>query len=344
MAELLSTPAALSATASLSYSPPLPQPFIRGVESTEFGIQINACDHGLDQTLPMLMRLHVGWVKLQVRWGDMQAGPDRIDWTCMDTAIPTLNQNSFKVLASIVTAPAYLRLPPGVNGPPNNFDDYALFVHTFLKRYPGMVQAVEVWNEPNLSAEWDWQIDGAVYRHLLASAYIVIKAVDPSIMVISGALAPTSTDSVWTHVDDHSFIAKFRRYNGDAYTDCVGAHANGPDGIGDIDRVASDYYDTFDQLKPICVTEFGYGLPVQGQAPEGFEWIIRHIVVEQVSTFTQGFAWAKTSGFVRLVIVWNLDYWGPPSDPNSPFALIRPGWESPAIAAIAQLSDEQQQK
>jgi hypothetical protein len=211
MAELLSTPAAPSATASWSYSPPPPQPFIRSAESTEFGIQINACDHGVDHILPILKRLQVGWVKLQVRWGDMQAGPERIDWTCMDTAIPTLNQNGFKVLASIVTAPAYLRLLPGVNGPPNNFDDYALFIHTFLKRYPGMVQAVEVWNEPNLSAEWDWQIDGAVYRHLLASAYIAIKAVDPSIMVISGALAPTSTGSVWTHIDDHSFIAKFRR-------------------------------------------------------------------------------------------------------------------------------------
>jgi polysaccharide biosynthesis protein PslG len=262
----------------------------------------------------------------------------------MDGAIPTLNQNGFKVLASIVTAPAHLRLLPGVNGPPDNFDDYALFVQTFLKRYPGMVQSVEVWNEPNLSAEWDWQIDGAVYRHLLAAAYITIKAVDPSIMVISGALAPTSTGSVWTHVDDHSFIAKFRRYNGDAYTDCVGAHANGPDGIGNIDRVASNYFHWFDQSKPICVTEFGYGLPVQGQAPAGFAWIMHHTVAEQVSTLTRGFAWARSSGYVRFVIVWNLDYWGSPSDPNAPYALIRLGWESPAIAAIAQLSNEQQQK
>lgn len=341
MAALLSTPAApVPASEATPFSPPPPQPFTRGAKPTEFGIQINACDHGVEQALPILKRLRVGWVKLQVRWGDLQAGPNRVDWVCMDAAIPTLNQHGFNVLASVVTAPAYLRLLPGVNGPPNNFDEYAKFVYAFLTRYMGMVQAVEVWNEPNLSAEWDWQIDGAVYRHLLASAYIAIKAVDPSIMVISGALAPASFDSVYTHVDDQSFITKFRRYNGDAYTDCVGAHANGPDGVGDIERVASSYFNAFDQLKPICMTEFGYGLPVQGQAPKGFEWIMRHTVEGQVGTFKRSFAWAKLSGYVRLVIVWNLDYWGPPSDPNAPYALIRPGWESPAVLRISQMLEE----
>ncbi len=338
MADLLATPPTrVHAPSATAYTPPMPQPFTRGAEPTEFGIQINACDHGLEETLPVLKRLHVQWVKLQVRWGDMQASRDRIDWACMDAAIPALSRNGFKVLASVVTAPAFLRLLPGVNGPPNNFDEYAIFVHTFLTRYPGMIQAVEVWNEPNLSAEWDWQIDGAVCRQLLASAYVAIKAADPSVMVISGALAPTPPGSMGTHVDDRSFIGKFRRYNGDAYTDCVGAHANGPVGIGDLHRVATNYFEWFDRAKPVCVTEFGYGLPVRGQAPKGFEWIMRHTVAEQVSTFADGFAWAKSSGFVRLVIVWNLDYWGSPSDPNAPYALMRPDWESPALARIAQL-------
>jgi hypothetical protein len=338
IADLLATPPTLAhAPAVTAYAPPLPQPFTRGDVSTEFGIQINACDHGVEKTLPVLERLHVKWVKLQVRWGDMQTSRDRIDWACMDAAVPALHQHGFKVLTSVVTAPAFLRLLPGVNGPPDNFDEYAVFVHIFVKRYPGMIQAVEVWNESNLSAEWDWQIDGAVYRHLLASAYVAIKAADPSIVVISGALAPTSPGSVWTHVDDRSFIAKFRHYNGDAYTDCVGAHANGPTGVGDLHRVAADYFEWFDRAKPVCVTEFGYGLPVQGQAPKGFEWMMRHTPAEQISTFVDGFAWAKSSGFVRLVIVWNLDYSGSPSDPNAPYALIGPGWESPALARIAQL-------
>jgi hypothetical protein len=102
-------------------------------------------------------------------------------------------------------------------------------------------------------------------------------------------------------------------------------------------RVAADYFEWFDRAKPVCVTEFGYGLPVQGQAPKGFEWMMRHTPAEQISTFVDGFAWAKSSGFVRLVIVWNLDYSGSPSDPNAPYALIGPGWESPALARIAQL-------
>lgn len=313
-----------------------PQTSMQLLVATEFGIQINACDHGVDTSLPIAKKMRLTWIKLQVRWGDMQRSESEIDWRCLDTAIPAIHRAGFKLLASVVTAPKiYRTFGSGVTGPPDDLDQYSIFLSRLIARYPKQIQAIEVWNEPNLSREWDWQIDGAVYRHLLATAYQTIKWLDPDIMVISAALAEAEFAGVWQHVDPASFVRKLRRYNGDAFTDCVGVHANGPDGPGDIQTVVPKYVALFDETKPVCVTEFGYGLPVENKAPAGFDWIMQHSEARQSEVFVRGLVWSRQNGHVRLVILWSLDYWGPPSDPNAPYALIRPDWISPAVIAVA---------
>ena len=82
----------------------------------------------------------------------------------------------------------------------------------------------------------------------------------------------------------------------------------------------------------------GIGLPVDGRAPEGFDWVMGHTPEQQSEGLVHGMAWAQSSGYVRLVILWNLNYDGGTngaSDPNAPYALLRNNWRSPAIPAIA---------
>lgn len=321
-------PSLTPATPLPSLAPPTPSappaPSQPSAPVTEFGIHINACDNGTARSLPIVLAMKLTWVKLQVRWGDMQRGPDDIDWRCFDAAIPAINRAGLKLLASVVTAPQYLRRASrGMNGPPDNFDEYARFLEQLIARYPKQIHAIEIWNEPNLAREWDWMIDGAVYRHLLVAGYAAVKRSNPDIMVISGALAPTAFAGVWEHVDDLGFLRKFRRYSGDAYADCIGAHANGPDGAGDIQAVVPRYFELFERRKPICVTEFGYAVPFDNQAPPGFEWIMSYTPERRAVVLAEGQRWAVASGMVRLVIIWNLDYGGGPRDPNAVYALER---------------------
>ena len=301
---------------------------------TEFGIQINGCDRNVDDAMKLAQYMGLAWIKQQVRWGDM-ATPGHLDWSCLDRVVPAAHRAGFKVLLSVTTAPAHMRLiGRDTLGPPDRFEWFGEFIYTLVARYRGQVQAIEMWNEPNLAIEWHDTIDGAKYAQLLAVGYGAAKLADPSILVISAGLSPTPHDGPWTHVGDVSFFSRMVEYNALAQMDCIGAHANGPEGVGEIDLVAPRYYGLAGRARPVCVTEFGYGLPVEGRAPSGFDWVMAHTMNEQATKFADWIQWAKQSGMVRLAIIWNLNFDGPARDPNAPYALVRPGWVSPAAEVI----------
>ena len=60
------------------------------------------------------------------------------------------------------------------------------------ERYKGKVHAYEIWNEQNYAIENGGTVaEASYYVDLLAEAYKNIKAVDPSIIVVSGSPTPT---------------------------------------------------------------------------------------------------------------------------------------------------------
>jgi hypothetical protein len=84
-----------------------------------------------------------------------------------------------------------------------------------------------VWNEPNIFPEWGNQdVNPEAYMELLCRTYDALKAVDPEIVVISGALAPTLA---LTGRDLNDFIFLQRLYDagaGDCF-DVLGAQGYG---------------------------------------------------------------------------------------------------------------------
>ena len=61
-----------------------------------------------------------------------------------------------------------------------------------------------------------------------------------------------------------------------------------------------------------------------------------HTPERQAEVLLDGMRWAKQSGTVRLVILWNLNFDGPVGDPNVPYVLVRDSWVSPSVAAMRQ--------
>jgi hypothetical protein len=169
---------------------------------------------------------------------------------------------------------------------------------------------------------------------LLSLCDVAVQAVDPRIMVISAGLAPTTNDSRWTHVDDRWFLRRLLEYNGAHHLDCIGAHANGPDGEGELPAVLNRYLEIAKDSRPLCFTEFGYALPVAGRAPEGFDWIMSHTAEQQESRLIAAMSAARDSGRVSLAILFNLNFDDGPLSPNTPYALTRDGFTSPALEAI----------
>lgn len=210
-----------------------------GVQSHVFG--------GGDNAFWMTMvrdKLNFQWVKIQVRWKDLELAPGQIFWDVLDGGINEACNNGLRVMLSIVAAPDWananpLPAPEGQEAPPDDYQTYANFIGAILDRYPGKIGAIEVWNEMNLEREWNTAagIDPVEYTKMLALAYNTIKSKDASIVVISGALSPTGINcaGAWPEcgggrpvvVDDATYLTQFVQAGGLQYADCIGTHSNG---------------------------------------------------------------------------------------------------------------------
>ena len=136
------------------------------------------------------------------------------------------------------------------------------------------------------------------------------------------------------------------------YLDCVGVHYNAgavppnatsgaPVGSAShyswyLPSMMSVYRGAFPS-KPLCFTELGYvtgeGL---GALPSAFAWANDNTLAEQASWLAGAVAVARASGYVDMMIVWNVNFtaWGG-ADPQAGYAIIRPGGGCPACSALA---------
>ena len=304
-------------------------------------------------------KLNFNWVKMQVRWYDLEKGQGGIFWDVLDSAMKVACNKGLRVMLSVVAAPTWTQAnpmpaPQGQEAPPDDPQQYATFLGEILDRYPGHVGAIEVWNEMNLEREWNTAagVNPGDYVKLLRAAYTTIKAKDPSILVISGALSPTGVNCNGVYpncqptgrpivMDDVTYLHGLVDAGGLDYADCVGTHSNGTnlpptsDGAHPPPRdgykfsgpwdnphyswALKSQVDTYAAVlagkKQQCVTEFGYASPVNGKYPPNFGFAQDVTEQQQGEYLVEAFNWMRDSGQVKLAFLFNLDYGPKGGDP-----------------------------
>ncbi|NPV66196.1 MAG: hypothetical protein HPY64_03515 [Anaerolineae bacterium] len=359
-AQPTSTPAVVAQVPTVTATEPpepTPEPTLPFIERTDFdfGIQVQESYDIYEYWMTVVKdQLHMDWIKHQTRWEVMEPQKGNIDWTILDIVIPEAHKKGVNVMLSIVTAPDWARQPGAdlsKHGPPANPQDYVNFVTAILNRYldeyPGTIGAIEVWNEMNLDREWA-SVNGLSSREyitLLAATYNAIKAIDPGIIVISGALSPgggwTEPDGRVSAIDDFTYLDALLNNGMLNYADCVGAHHNGynigplvawdvaprePEartarfrGPFDNPHHSWSMYSTLTtyankiQLaggnQRLCVTEFGWAVSEDlGGYPRGFEFAQDNTLQEQAEYFIEAVQWFEESGIIWLAWIWNLNY------------------------------------
>ena len=325
---------------------PTKAPTISPVQDTTFGygLQADYLTGDIANTVKQAKRLRMDWIKQQVRWGVFSQAPDQFDWTGFDQVVEAASQQGLKVMLSIVTAPEWSRPSAaglGIEGPPDDLNAYAKFVGEVVDRYKGKVHAIEIWNEQNIDAEWKTNpqvVSPEKYVEMLKLAYETIKAKDPNIVVISGALSPTGYfvgGCSEAGCDDGPYLKRMVEAGALNYADCVGVHANGynvpPDkasteGYNDptatfrgpfTNPIPSWYFrstlelyrDTVKNQKPLCITEFGWGSSEGfGYTPPSYEFVNDNTLQEQGDYIVQAFDLMKAWGYVKMAFLFNLDY------------------------------------
>ncbi len=311
-----------------------PAPVVSGHISG--GFELGGQIQGLSgATIGAMRQAGMKWVKQQAGAGDGGAMG----------MIDGVHSQGFRILISVV----------GDKNAVVN-DDYQNAYASYVGALAGHgADAIEVWNEMNIDREWrTGSIDPKIYVSLLAKAYNAIKSANPNTMVITGALAPTGAegafgrDRVW---NDDRYYAGMAAAGAGRYADCIGVHYN--EGIVGPNQNSGDprgsyptrYFSTMLARaarpfggKKVCFTELGYLTPEgYGQLPGGFAWAQNTTVSQQAAWLAQAAVRAASSGQVRLMIVFNVDFTFFGDDPQAGYAIIRPGGGCPACATLGRV-------
>jgi polysaccharide biosynthesis protein PslG len=321
-------------------------------------------------------QLGMDWIKVQIEWPTVHPSPDAGQWFIYDGVLDQAYNYGINVMLSVVGAPDWTRASGTEDGPPDDYGQYAAFLEELLTRYEGKVQAIEVWNEQNLDREWRTAngVNPEDYVRFLEVAYEAIKAHDPNIIVISGALSPTGSGDWVRWADDFEWLDRALAAGMLDYADCVGAHHNGynvgpdvpfdqtgsaPDAATAVFRGPFDNphhswsfkttLDTYaakvqavDPDMKLCVTEFGWpSSEGYDQPPEGFGFAADNTLEEQATYIVDAFQLMRESGDVWLTFLFNFDYGnksGGPTNDNVPYSIVDVnGVPRPAYGAIAAM-------
>ncbi len=275
------------------------------------------------------------WVKVQVNWAELQPNGPNDTGPAFQSLIANLQaarQSGLRVLVSIAKAPQWARAERYPrSGPPDDPAAFGRFVTLLLQQAGGSINAVEIWNEPNLAYEWTGALPrtGAAYMRLFDAGYRAVRAVSSDIVVVTAGLAPTIDGDLST--DDRRFLRQMIAAGLANYRDIViGVHpygwANPPDVrccvvVGERGWNDSPYFYFLDNLeitrsilaaggvtRPLWITEFGYPTwdDLPGQPPE--EWYAYLSSEEQASFLMRAVQVAHNLGYVDNVFLWNLNF------------------------------------
>ncbi len=341
------TPTPAPATATVTPSPgPAPIFNLPTLDPNRVGIQldINLSDSDWDVAMADIERLGAKWVKVQLPWRDMQPnGPDERDnefFRRIEQHLEDANRRGLNMLVSVVKAPPWARSVQAEDGPPDDPQALANFITIVLNEFNAglnramvgeYIDAIEIWNEPNLQREWQGTLpfNGAGYMRLFAPAYAAVRAYSPTVPIITAGLAPTGNSPF--SVNDRDFLQQMYDAGLGQYSDVhVGVHpygwANPPDSRCCGTRGWDDdphffFLDNMDAYREIMnrnghqavqmwITEIGFaswdGYPPNLEPPDA--WMGFTNRWQQGGYTLRMFEIAQTRGDTGVTFLWNLNF------------------------------------
>lgn len=314
----------------------LPQPGTIGIARDDIGIQLlaNVDSRIMNTAVSGIAPLNMGWVKLQASWKTLQPNGPEVTSQLFNfqSHINLLKSSGYKVMITIAKAPPWARDTTVGDGPPTDLDDLDTFINTLLELSGSQIDAFEIWNEPNLSREWNTQaypFTGSGYMQLFDRAYNTIRSYSDSIMIVTAGLAPTGDSSV--SIQDRKYLRQMYNAGLANYQNvAIGVH---PYGWGNPPDVAccntsanrdwddqpqffflntiATYHDiisNFGHNAQLWLTEFGWttwnDLPYD--PPEA--WMSYLTTDEQVAYTFRAFEIGIALDYVGPMFLWNYNF------------------------------------
>ena len=204
------------------------------------------------RAVKLMREAGVGMVRMDFLWDDVQPAKDRWNFDKYDYLVDLLTKNNIKILALLDYTAGWAG--DDWNSAPNP-DLYTEYAKAVVHRYKNKIRYWEIWNEPNYPVYWVPQDHMETYTKLLKKVYPVLKAEDPTAVIVLGGLAANAALS----------LAEIYHWGGKDFFDVVNFHPfKNPLDHDAIKKMRADYdlvrramSENHDEKKPIWLTELG---------------------------------------------------------------------------------------
>ncbi len=362
-----------------------------------YNIQYEPDPAVVERSFATAAQLGAGFARIQMPWEDVEihARGDFTDrrnasdihsaWTKYDHIVAMAAKHHIELIVRIDRPPAWARTRVAATekfqagliengdstGPPDDYDDYARFVASVAGRYPH-VHYIQLWNEPNLAYEWNWELpDPVAFTDLLTRASTAARAANPDVVILFPSLSPTDgKEPRIAPMSELDYLAACYRAGAAPAFDIMSAQAYGlgqpPDEHryirmrwnplrpwAELDRPIDTRIDVSrivmlrevmveagDSATAVWVSEFGYNSAPDSIPPERrtiwgppvTELQKGQYIVAQLSRARTEWPW------LGVMNLWMLRWGGPAADPANPtpyFAIMAPDFTPyPAFGMI----------
>jgi hypothetical protein len=135
-------------------------------------------------------------------WSDLEPAQNRYQFAHLDSLVARALARHAKITLVLGSTPGWAATNPeqssaiwltrGSSSPPRDQADWTDYVSTVAKRYKGRIGSYQIWNEGGLPGFWS--ASPSRLARLTAAAYVVIKKVDPSALVVSTPMLPRQSN------------------------------------------------------------------------------------------------------------------------------------------------------
>ncbi|MCB9418767.1 MAG: cellulase family glycosylhydrolase [Ardenticatenaceae bacterium] len=287
----------------------------------------------IQRTLQMVREMGAPWVVEFFPWAYYHAADGGIAWEHPDLVINHAHAQGLQVIARIGLTPDWARPKdtPLTYLDATAYNDFADFAAAFAERYRGKVQAIIIGNEPNLNYEWGYRITTYQdYVDLLKVVYTAVKAANPDITVLAGALAPTlePKGSPWG-LNDLDYLAGMYQAGAADYFDGLAVHAYGltfppetepsPDLLNfrRVELVRQVMVEHGDAAKSIYITETGWN--------DHPRWTMAVRPGQRIQYTLDALRYAETNWpYVKMVAIWAFRFPAPTKSYMDYYTLVTP--------------------
>ena len=216
---------------------PAPAPPISPAEQRPLGFSTGCCITHNANRVRMLDEAAAAGIKHirdEIWWREVEPTNGSFNWTNYVNFVNLAKTKGIEVLYVLQNTPAWANGGQSYKVPPTNPADFGDFCGQAAKTLgPIGVRAFEVWNEANLQDYFQPRPDAAKYVALLKACYSAIKAVDPTIMVISSGLSPyggIGAEAANGTVNPVTFLQRMYGNGAAGYFDALGWHPYSSEG------------------------------------------------------------------------------------------------------------------